>query len=63
MGTVSIKIDPVPKFYYILIEILQPYVGFRTVLFSSLPLPVFLSLMVKLCVILAKYWQRYDNVV
>ena len=62
MGTVSIKIDPVPKLYYILNEILQPYIGFRTVLFSLLSLPVFLSLMVKLCVIFAKYWQRYDNV-
>ena len=55
LGTVSIKIVPVPKFYYILNEILQPYVGFRTVLFPSLSLPIFLSLMVKLCVILAKY--------
>ena len=55
LGAVSIKICTVPKFYFILNEILQPYVGFRTVLFSSLSLPVFLSLMVKLCVILAKY--------
>ena len=60
LGTVSIKIGPVPKFYFILSEILQPYVGFTTVLFSSISLPVFLSLMDKLCVILAKYWQRRD---
>ena len=52
LSTVSIKIGPVPKLYYILNE---PYVGFRTVLFSTLSLPVFLSLTVKLCVILAKY--------
>ena len=32
-------------------EILQPYVGSRTFLFSSLSLPAFLSLMVKVCVI------------
>ena len=51
----SIKIGPVPKFYYMLNEILQPYVGFRTVLFSLISLLVFLSFMVKLCVILAKY--------
>ena len=49
-GTLSIKIGPIPKFYHILNEIFQPYVGFRTVLFSSLSLPVFLSLIVKLCV-------------
>ena len=33
-GTVRIKIRPVPKFDYVLKEIIQPHVGFRTVLFS-----------------------------
>ena len=46
---VSIKIGPVPKFDYILNEILQPYVHFRTVLFLLISLCVFLSLMVKMC--------------
>ena len=54
------KTVPVPTFDYILNEILQLYVSFRTVLFSSIYLTLFLSLMVKICVILAKYWQRRD---
>ena len=54
-GMVTIKIGPVPKFDYILNEILQPYAGFITVLFTSISVPVFLSLMVKICVFLAKY--------
>ena len=40
-GTLSIKIGPVPKFYHILNEILQPYVGFRTVLFLRYLYPFF----------------------
>ena len=49
LGTVTIEIGPFPKFDYILNVILvrQHYVGFRTVLFSSISLPVFLSVMVK----------------
>ena len=36
MGTVGIKMGPVPKFDYILKEILQPHVGFRLSVFSLL---------------------------
>ena len=34
LGMVTIKIGPVPKFDFILNEVLQPYAGFRTVLFT-----------------------------
>lgn len=59
-GIITIKIGTVPKFDYILNEIVQPYAGFRTVLFTYIFLPVFLSLMVKICVLLVKYWERRD---